>query len=116
MDDDRKVWDSPFIPDPAPYRTPTELFVFTGLLVGLELAAAGFLSLLAIAFSAWCTNNVDLSDCGSARTTVTVSILFAFAGAVAWRVGWARRRSPVGIVWAWCGVLAGILGVLIAVP
>lgn len=116
MDDGRKVWDSPVILDSAPYRTPTDLFVFTGLLVGLELAAAGFLSLLAVAFSAWCTNNVDPSDCNSPRTTVTVSILFALAGAVAWGVGWARRRSPAGIVWAWCGALAGFLGVLIAIP
>lgn len=116
MDDDRKVWNSPTTPDSEPYRTPTDLFVFTGLLVGLGLAAVGFLSLLATGYSAWCAKNVDPSDCGSARTTAIVPVLFAFAGAVAWGVGWARRRSPAGIVWAWCGVLAGILGVLIAVP
>lgn len=116
MGDDRKVWTSPVIPDSAPYRTPTELFVFTGLLVGLELAAVGFLSLLASGYYGWCTNNVDPSDCSSPRTTVMVSILLALAGAVAWGVGWARRRSRAGIVWAWCGVLAGILGVLIAIP
>lgn len=119
MGDDRKVRYLPVIPDSAPYRTPTDLFVFTGLLVGVGLVAVGFLSLLATGYSAWCTNTFDPSDCGSARTTVMVSILFAFAfafaGAVAWGVGWARRRSRAGIVWAWCGVLAGIVGVLIAV-
>ncbi len=113
MDDDRKVWDGPVIPDSAPYRTPTGLFVFTGLLVGLGLVVGGFLSLLATGYSSMCTDDFDPSDCGSARAMAMVPVLLALAGVVAWGVGWARRSHPTGIVWAWCGVVAGVLGVLI---
>lgn len=101
MDDDGKVWSSPVIPDSAPYRTPTDLSVFTGLLVGLGLAAVGYLSLVTAGYLAWCTKSFGPAECSSARTTVMVLVLFAFAGAVAWGVGWARRRSRAGLVWAW---------------
>ncbi len=113
MDGDRKVWDGPVLPARTPYETPTGLFVLTGVLVTLGVVLGFLLSVVATGFSAMCTDDFDPSDCGSARTKAMIPVLFAIAGAVAWGVGWARRRVPSGIVWAWCGVVAGVIGVLV---
>ena len=93
-----------------PYRTPTGVFVLTGaLMVGLVILGA-LVSTVALGFSAMCTDDFDASDCGAARAAAMVPVGATLVGAVGWGIGWARRRTPVGIGWAWGGVGVACFG------
>ena len=115
MDDDATVDDGvPVHPSRQRYRTPTGLFVLTGTLVMVLLLAGAVVSYFATAFSVMCTDDLDPSDCGEAQLRAVMPIASALLGAVAWGLGWARRRTPAGIRWAWGGVAAGLAGFVVA--
>ncbi|WP_149204623.1 hypothetical protein [Actinotalea subterranea] len=115
MDDDVTVDDGvPVHASPQRRRAPTWMFVLTGTLVMVLLLAGAVLSYFATAFSVMCTDDFDPSDCGETQLRAAMPIVSALLGAVAWCVGWARRRTPVGTGWAWGGVAIALVGLVVA--